>query len=352
MRRRRRPHREIAFSFDSFLDVVANVVGIILRLTLVSWVGARSYKALVPAHPLPPPPALTTPAALPEPTDPRTEALAAASQEADHWRREASDAEQRLLTARRDEMALGNELRALGEARQTLARQCEAISATVERGARAEQAALSARELARRAEKVLREVEAARGAPGKRERVRYPAPISQEAQEDEVMFELSHGRVTLLDHGALVKLIREGLNGKADQLRQSWSLTDETPAVGAFRARYTVERARGALEAGASSPVEGAFRYGATAWEAVPVSDERGEPVDEALKAGSAFRRLADALDPGQSVVTLWVYPDSFAAYRRLRDHLHGRGMVVAGRPLPEGAPIGASRHGTASRGQ
>src|SRR5260370_14365008 len=45
IRRRRRP-REIPFSFDSFLDVVANVVGIIIRLILVVWVGARSYSSL------------------------------------------------------------------------------------------------------------------------------------------------------------------------------------------------------------------------------------------------------------------------------------------------------------------
>src|ERR1700738_3214158 len=45
-RRRRRGAREIAFSFDSFLDVVANVVGIIIRLILVAWVGARSYSSL------------------------------------------------------------------------------------------------------------------------------------------------------------------------------------------------------------------------------------------------------------------------------------------------------------------
>src|SRR5436309_10789196 len=46
MIRRRRPPREIAFSFDSFLDVVANVVGIIIRLILVAWVGARSYNSV------------------------------------------------------------------------------------------------------------------------------------------------------------------------------------------------------------------------------------------------------------------------------------------------------------------
>ena len=44
----------------------------------------------------------------------------------------------------------------------------------------------------------------------------------------------------------------------------------------------------------------------------------RGETVEEALKAGSAFRQLVDGLDPTLGVVTLWVYPDSFALYRRL----------------------------------
>src|SRR5437868_8212668 len=46
MIRRRRPTRDIPFSFDSFLDVVANVVGIIIRLILVVWVGARSYGSI------------------------------------------------------------------------------------------------------------------------------------------------------------------------------------------------------------------------------------------------------------------------------------------------------------------
>src|SRR4051812_26911301 len=48
MYRRRRASREkILFSFDSFLDVVANVNGIIIRLILVAWVGARAYHATV-----------------------------------------------------------------------------------------------------------------------------------------------------------------------------------------------------------------------------------------------------------------------------------------------------------------
>src|SRR5262249_15763340 len=44
-RKRRSLKREIAFSFDSFLDMVANVIGIIIRLILVAWVGARAYQS-------------------------------------------------------------------------------------------------------------------------------------------------------------------------------------------------------------------------------------------------------------------------------------------------------------------
>ena len=45
IRRRRRPVRE-TFSLDSFLDLVTNVVGIIIRLILVAWIGARAYNNL------------------------------------------------------------------------------------------------------------------------------------------------------------------------------------------------------------------------------------------------------------------------------------------------------------------
>src|SRR6516162_2612775 len=86
MIRRRRRVREIAFSFDSFLDVVANVVGIIIRLILVVWVGARSYSSLTTVPPPAPPPA----AAAPEPEDPLQRELA-------RHRRELAAARARLL---------------------------------------------------------------------------------------------------------------------------------------------------------------------------------------------------------------------------------------------------------------
>jgi hypothetical protein len=74
--------------------------------------------------------------------------------------------------------------------------------------------------------------------------------------------------------------------------------------------------------------------------------------MDAALAEGSEFRQVIDGIDPQQTVVTIWVHADSFALYRRLRDYLYDRDVIVAGRPLPEGHPIASSRQGTVSRGQ
>src|SRR3954469_7837890 len=101
MIRRRRISREIPFSFDSFLDVVANVVGIIIRLILVVWVGARSYSSI---KDLPPPPADFRPetvekveAAEESPAAPETETADPLHDELARHRRELVEAQSRLL---------------------------------------------------------------------------------------------------------------------------------------------------------------------------------------------------------------------------------------------------------------
>ena len=69
----------------------------------------------------------------------------------------------------------------------------------------------------------------------------------------------------------------------------------------------------------------------------------------------AVFFRDGKALDvfgPGRHTITLWVYPDGFELYRDLRDQLHARGYLVAGRPLPTNVPIRGSPGGTTSASQ
>jgi hypothetical protein len=355
MIRRRRPPREIAFSFDSFLDVVANVVGIILRLILVAWVGARAY------HGTPSP--RTAPvveneeslvvAPLPEPTDP----LAA---ELERQRRELVAAQAALLEQLRQwEMTrqqgthAADELKQLNARRQELAaRRAEIEKAATEHGEVPKQMRLSLEELRERGRKLAEEIAALQKTPSTKHTLRYRTPVSHPLQTEELVLECHRGRVSVIDVGGLLDYARRDVKARLDTLRTNWEMRDVTPAVGAFRMRYIVERDRDMLDS--PGPVQKAnFQAHMTYWEVEPMVDERGETVEQALAPGSAFRRVMDALDANQTAVTFWVYPDSFVLYRRLRDYLHDKDVVVAGRPLPEGHPIAFStRNGSVSRGQ
>jgi hypothetical protein len=353
MFRRRRPNREIAFSFDSFLDVVANVVGIILRLILVAWVGARSYKAFV-APPPPPsePPADVVP--LLDPSDPLAEQI-------EKRKRELAEVQARLLeqvrryeSERHHQGDMARTLDALRGQLTALAAQDAALTAAAgEKGKGAETAALSLDDLRQRAARLQDEIKAVQNGPPLSKTLRYRTPVSQPVHSEEWMFECREGKITLIDIGTLIDEAVHTMRGKADSLRDRWELNEVTQPVGAFRLRYTVERHRTMFDAPGGAPTaQQSIRYGLTAWEVEPVDPKRGETLEVALQPGSEFRRVADHLDPRQVTVTLWVYPDSFPLYRRLRDYLHDHDIAVAGRALPFGSAIAASRQGSASRAQ
>jgi hypothetical protein len=349
--RRRRATKEIAFSFDSFLDLVANVVGIILRLILVAWVGARTYKAALPAPPLPPPTALSEPEGLPEPTDPRLEQLARRREDLRRRRDVISRRDAERQSAADTSRQLRMDLEALQAREQKLTDEEKAARQQAsDRLKAARLVNLSLEELQRRGKRLEAEVEKLRQQPVARKELRYRTPISAPVTE-EVMFECKAGRVSVVDTAAMLAEVRREMRSASDELRDRFEVSRLTSQVGDFRLRYVVERERGMLD-GPGGPLGGTFRYGLSGWEVVPVTPVRGETAEQALASGSAFRKVTDALDPQQTAVTLWVYPDSFALYRELRDYLHGKDLVVAGRPLPEGAPIASSRHGTTSRGQ
>jgi hypothetical protein len=353
MFRRRRPNREIAFSFDSFLDVVANVVGIILRLILVAWVGARSYKAFVPTPPPPPePPADVVP--LLDPKDPLSAKI-------EQERRELAEMQARLLEQVRqyesDRQHDVEESHTLADLRTQLAlltaQQTATENATSEQGKSGQTATLSLDQLRQRAAHLQEEIKALQNGPPLRKTLRYRTPVSQPVHSEEWMFECREGKITLIDIGTLVDEATRGMRSKGEEMRNRWELNDVTQPVGPFRLRYTVERQRTVFDGpGAAAMTQPTISFGLTAWEVEPIDPHRGETVEAALAPGSEFRRVADHLDPRQTTVTFWVYPDSFPLYRRLRDYLHDHDIAVAGRTLPLGAPIAASRQGSASRAQ
>jgi len=337
MIRRRRKSREIEFSFDSFLDVVANVVGIILRLILVAWVGARSYKAVAPSVL----PALTKEeiAELPDPKDPLAPEL-------ERQRRELADAQSHLLEQlkewqklRQDSTLTAEELARLAAQVLEVDTERQNIESKNKQDAQAvRNAALSLEEIRERSKRVVTEIEALRKAPPSKQTLRYRTPVSHPLQTEELLFECHGGRIAFIDCGKFLTEIDRAFRD-GDKLRGANQYSGVTEQVGPFRMHYTVE-------------IDSYTSKAALSWEIEPVAFVRGETVEQALAPGSEFRRVIDSIEPASTAVTLCVYPDSFPLYRKLRDYMHERDIVVAGRPLPEGASIAASRNGTASRGQ
>ncbi len=355
MFRRRRPQRaKIIFGFDSFLDLVANVIGIIIRLILVAWIGARSYTAAMqwlaeepPVPPLPPPQISD---------DPVQPQLAQRRQELEQAKthllgqlRQAQQLQQRQQQAQQ-------ELVQVTAQRQDVARQRQDLDgALAARGQTIQDVHLSLDDLHQRSQKLLAQIKALELGPSQKKVLRYPTPVSRPVHIDEVLFECKAGRVTYVDLPAFLAEVKQTLEEKAEPLRRQWQIATCTSPVGAFRLCYTLERERdlfSSLVTGGGPFGSDNYRYGLTRWVVEPIVSQRGETAEAALAPRSAFRSIVDGIDPQQTVVTFSVYPDSFALYRRLRDYLYEREVEVAGRPLPEGAPIAASRHGTTSRGQ
>lgn len=354
-RRRRRQRGEIAFSFDSFLDVVANVCGIIIRLILVAWVGGRSYSALMQQQDDPTQPAATVRAEPKAEDDPLSSQIRQTQTELEGARARLLSQLQELGLAAQKRRALDGRLIALAQNRDALDQQRQDLTRTdgqTENGMRL--AALSMEDLRRRQQALLEEIKQVESKPAPKKELRYRTPVSRSVQADEIFFECQNGRVTFIDLPAFLQEIQAGLEGKAEALRTSWKLEETTHTVGAFRLRYVIARNMSAADAFGddAKPRNGSnFRFGLSEWSVEPMAPIRGETLESALAAGSDFRRVVDALD-STTVITFWVYSDSFGLYRQLRDYLYDRGLEVAGRPLTMGAPIAASRQGTASRGQ
>ena len=70
------------------------------------------------------------------------------------------------------------------------------------------------------------------------------------------------------------------------------------------------------------------------------------------VSPASVYGRITHRINPSTATITLWIYPDGYPLYRRLRDDLHARGFLVAARPLPAGMSIRGSPGGSLSAGQ
>jgi hypothetical protein len=188
------------------------------------------------------------------------------------------------------------------------------------------------------------EIQALAEAPGPRRRPLVDrSPVARPPHGDEFHFEIQNSRIAFIDLERLIDRVKSDAMVQLRLAERSPVIRGEVGPVGDFAIRYQI--ARGGLDDLIASSVTVTL----TGWEIVPIRDTRGETFEQAMDVASDLSRVLARMNPERDAVTIWVYPDGFPLFRRLRDALAARGVLVAARPLPQGIPIRGSPVGSIS---
>jgi hypothetical protein len=336
MRKQQRPQSE-PIGQDSFLDIVANLVGILIILVIL--IGARAKGAWVEAAihqaaesesggaPLPP-----TSRAV-EANIHELDAQAASLEQMIEIRRLERERVHTLLTAA--ERQIEEDRQRLGDEEQ---RKYDAQRALLASRAELDEIDRARRSLENAAAQKVEVIE------------HTPTPLAQTVFTREVHFRLQGGRLVYVPWNELLARFQ------ADAPQQVWKLQDADEIVetigpiAGFQAKYSLRRGQYVVETRGGPVVQTGVEFQGIVVESL--SDDLGEPLDRALQPQSQFRSNLGGLNPDDVTITVWVYPDSFHQFRTLKAELTKLGFAAAARPLPEGFPIGGAPSGTRSAAQ
>ena len=176
------------------------------------------------------------------------------------------------------------------------------------------------------------------------------SPVSQTVAEDEIHFRLAGGRIAYVPLDKLLDQLKRQVESRRRLVAKFQRYNGAVGPTQGFRMEYIVQRDSlpplQALEYGHSP-----FSISVSRWQIHPTPTLAAETVEEALRLGSRFRQVLERTYP-ETAVTIWLYPDDFQHFHRLRQFAHQLDLRVAARPLPDGFPITASPSGSRSSSQ
>jgi hypothetical protein len=170
-------------------------------------------------------------------------------------------------------------------------------------------------------------------------------PVTRTADHGEIHFRISNGRISEFPIEGLLQRLKRQV-----QTAGYRDLNGVVGPVGGYRMTYALEKV-GSNGIQALQTGEYSLSLQLSRWQIDPDESLVEETFDEAVRPGSHFRNVIQSADV-DAVVTLWIYPDSFAGFHAVREVAHGLNMRVAARPLPFGQPIVGSQSGSKSNSQ
>lgn len=324
-----------AVNSDSFLDIVASVVSIMIIMVVMEGVRIRN-----------------TPVTVSVPATPASEALQKDLAAEESLRRDVHRVSGEIARVQRETAASAAE-------RDTLATMVSAVEHKIEDYRRkldgAKQGEFDIARGLSEAKQQLTQLQQQReqlendaGAATVIEC--YPTPISRAVDGPEAHILISKGRVAFIPLEALLNQLQVSAKREASQLLSQSEVTETVGPIEDFRLKYTMERCD--VSPDPSTRTRGGSYARLTHWTLIPRSEDIGEPLKLALSQDSDFRQTLKKILPGRTTITIWVYPDGFDAFREVRKELYRCGYTIAARPLPPGEQIAGSPDGSKSAAQ
>ncbi|TWU21901.1 hypothetical protein [Bythopirellula polymerisocia] len=179
-----------------------------------------------------------------------------------------------------------------------------------------------------------------------------PTPLAREVDGNAIHLRLKKGLVSIVPFDELLGEVQNHVDDIRRRLQASDHVVDTFGPIDGYRIRMTVSRAQDPSSLG--GPRAGHIQriiFDQYA-EVLPTSEGIGQDVEQALMpGGSLYTYLQQHRRTSPSVV-VWLYTDSFDDFRLLKRTLWEMGYSLATRPMLPGSNIGASPHGTKAAAQ
>ena len=328
---------------DSFLDVIANLVGILIILVMV--IGANATQQFREA----------------------VENSSEVNEELTIAAKEASAAKQKAVKAISENHDLERRIKEEKISTQLVAAERDAIQQAIlfweKKTAELESAepASMQKSLAAQNEiaklkfeynETLKRIEVAKNETlgTKTENIdHHPTPIAKTVFGDEIHFRMTNDKIAVVPLEELVELVKSNAELQKKELHKSSTTTSTVGPIEGFRLQFELGKRKQTVERD-GMVVEHEYAV-VNKFTVLPTHRDIG--VDASLSVcEKQLESVINGKDPSRTTISIWVYPDAYDQYSKVKNWFAERNFKVAAWPMPHGQPITGSPNGFHSTAQ
>lgn len=166
----------------------------------------------------------------------------------------------------------------------------------------------------------------------------FPNPIAKTVFSDEIHFCLNNGRLSYVPMTELLSLIKSEWKRNAERLSRAEQVIEIVGPVGDYRMQYELVVETNYDRMGDGTMAQKSVNF--QGFRMIPSSPLIGEPIEAALQKNSNFQKRLTNFDPGKTTVSIWVYPNDFESHAILKKWIYENGFQMASWPLDHGKRI------------